>query len=416
MSTLAALWPGTHTRELFPMFDACQISSLNTALSTTFLGAGRPPFKSIQVSCEAVKPSDVPTHLPSGNNAHPPWEQGLAFSKDVTKTLFSPVLGLSEFKHRSTSKVTVVGVGNVGMACAQTILTGGMVEEIALVDVNADKLRGEMLDLQHAAAFLPRCRILADTDYSVTAGSDLCIVTAGARQREGETRLSLVGRNVNLLKTIIPQLVKHSPNAILLLIANPVDILSWAAWKISGLPHSRVIGSGTKLDSSRFRFLVADALDVNIHNVHGYIVGEHGDSSVPLWSSVSVGGVPVLSHLKEKGVKFNDDILDQLHEKVVQGAYEVIRLKGYTSWAIGYSVASLASSILRNERHLQPVSVLAKGLCGIEREVYLSLPAVVGREGIISVVNTPLSDQESSRLLKSANTLWEIQESVNLEL
>lgn len=312
------------------------------------------------------------------------------------------------------TKVTVVGVGNVGMACAQTILAAALVEEIALVDVQADKLRGEMLDLQHAAAFVPHSKIVSGTDYAVTAGSDLCIVTAGARQHPGESRLSLTARNVNLLKSIVPELVKHSPGTILLMISNPVDILTWAAWKLSGLPCHRVIGSGTNLDSSRFRFLIADALDVNAQNVHGHIIGEHGDSSVPLWSSVIVGGVPLLRCLRERGADISGGSLSEIHGKVVQGAYEVIGLKGYTSWAVGFSVSSLAATILRNQRHVQPISVLAQGRHGVEHEVFLSLPSVLAREGVVSVANLLLTSEEERQLQASADALWEIQKDLNI--
>lgn len=165
------------------------------------------------------------------------------------------------------TKVTVVGAGNVGMAIAQTILTQDLADELALVDAKPDKLRGEMLDLQHAAAFLPRTRILSSPDYTVSAGSDLCIVTAGARQNPGESRLSLLHRNVALFSAIVPALADHSPDATLLIVSNPVDILTYVAWKLSGFPSNRVIGSGTNLDSSRFRFLIADHLDVNAQDV-----------------------------------------------------------------------------------------------------------------------------------------------------
>ena len=164
-------------------------------------------------------------------------------------------------------KISIIGTGNVGMAIAQTLLTQDLADELALVDALPDKLRGEMLDLQHAAAFLPRTKIVASTDYSVTVASDLCIVTAGARQISGESRLNLLQRNVNLFKKIIPPLVKFSPDAILMIVSNPVDILTYIAWKLSGFPSNRVIGSGTNLDSSRFRFLIADHLDVNAQDV-----------------------------------------------------------------------------------------------------------------------------------------------------
>lgn len=315
---------------------------------------------------------------------------------------------------RTSSKITVVGVGNVGMACAQTCLTQELVSDLALVDVQADKLRGEMLDLQHAAAFLARAKIVADTDYKVTAGSDICIVTAGARQREGETRLSLVDRNVSLFKNIIPKLVEHSPETILLIVSNPVDILTYASWKLSGLPPNRVIGTGTNLDSSRLRFLVAHQFDVNAHNINGYMIGEHGDSSVPLWSSLTVANVPVLNLRDKKGVRYTKETLKGFHQAVVGSAYEVIKLKGYTSWAIGYSVASLVKSLLRDQRQIHPVSVLAKGFYGIQEDVYISLPTQLGRAGVLGVANVHLADDEVEQLQNSAKTIWETQKKLEI--
>lgn len=315
---------------------------------------------------------------------------------------------------KNTAKVTVVGVGNVGMACAQTCLTEDLLNELALVDIQADKLRGEMLDLQHAAAFLPRVKIVADTDYGITAGSDICIVTAGARQREGETRLSLLDRNVALFRKIIPELLRYSPETILLIVANPVDILTYISWQLSGLPPNRVIGTGTNLDSSRLRFLIADKFDVNAQNIHGYMVGEHGDSSVPLWSSLTVANVPVLNLRDKKGIRYTKETLEEFHKAVVSSAYEVIKLKGYTSWAIGYSVASLVKSLLRDQRRIHPVSVLAKGFYGIEQEVYLSLPAQLGRAGVLGVANLPLVDDEIQQLQQSAKTIWETQSKLQI--
>ncbi|KAL3360298.1 hypothetical protein AABB24_013636 [Solanum stoloniferum] len=308
------------------------------------------------------------------------------------------------------TKISVIGVGNVGMAIAQTILTQDLVDELALVDTNSDKLRGEMLDLQHAAAFLPRTKIVASVDYTVTAGSDLCIVTAGARQNPGESRLNLLQRNLAMYKSIVPELVKYSPECILLIVSNPVDILTYVAWKLSGFPVNRVIGSGTNLDSSRFRFLIADHLDVNAQDVQAYIVGEHGDSSVALWSSISVGGIPVLSFLERQQIAFEKDTLEKIHKQVVQSAYEVINLKGYTSWAIGYSVANLAFSIIRDQRRIHPVSILVKGLYGIDGgDVFLSLPAQLGRSGVLGVTNVHLTDEEIQQLRNSAETILEVQ-------
>ncbi|XP_010280033.1 PREDICTED: L-lactate dehydrogenase A chain isoform X2 [Phaethon lepturus] len=189
------------------------------------------------------------------------------------------------------NKISVVGVGAVGMACAISILMKDLADELALVDVVEDKLRGEMLDLQHGSLFLRTPKIVSGKDYSVTAHSKLVIVTAGARQQEGESRLNLVQRNVNIFKFIIPNVVKYSPDCKLLIVSNPVDILTYVAWKISGFPKHRVIGSGCNLDSARFRHLMGERLGIHPLSCHGWIVGEHGDSSVPVWSGVNVAGV-----------------------------------------------------------------------------------------------------------------------------
>ncbi|XP_054810641.1 L-lactate dehydrogenase B-like [Prosopis cineraria] len=331
---------------------------------------------------------------------------------DLSQAFFKSILNTAPpSPTKRHTKISVVGAGNVGMAIAQTILTQDITDELVLVDAVPDKLRGEMLDLQHAAAFLPRTKIHASTDYSVTVGSDLCIVTAGARQSEGESRLNLLQRNLAMFKSIIPPLARYSPSSVLLIVSNPVDVLTYIAWKLSGFPSNRVIGSGTNLDSSRFRFLMADHLDVNTQDVQAYIVGEHGDSSVALWSSISIGGVPVLSFLEKQQIEYEKETLENIHKQVVESAYEVIRLKGYTCWAIGYSVASLARTILRDQRKIHPVSVLANGFHGIDDEgqVFLSLPAQLGRGGIMGVADVHLTEEEAKRLRDSARTILDVQ-------
>ncbi|XP_027183099.1 L-lactate dehydrogenase B-like [Coffea eugenioides] len=336
---------------------------------------------------------------------------------DISKAFFKPILNSAPpSPTKRHTKISVIGAGNVGMAIAQTILTQDLADELALVDAQPDKLRGEMLDLQHAAAFLPRTKIHASLDYSITAGSDLCIVTAGARQIPGESRLNLIQRNLVLFKNIIPPLAKYSPDSILLIVSNPVDALTYVAWKLSGFHPNRVIGSGTNLDSSRFRFLLADHLDVNAQDVQAYIVGEHGDSSVALWSSITVGGVPVLSYLDRQKIAYEKETLENIRKEVVESAYEVIDLKGYTSWAIGYSVANLARSLLRDQRRIHPVSVLATGLFGIDGgHVFLSLPAQLGRTGVMGVANVELTDYEARQLRNSATTILEVQSQLDIE-
>ncbi|XP_055385611.1 L-lactate dehydrogenase isoform X1 [Condylostylus longicornis] len=307
------------------------------------------------------------------------------------------------------NKITVVGIGQVGMACAFSILTQNVSNDVCLIDVCADKLKGEMMDLQHGSNFLRNPKISAGTDYSLTAGSRICIVTAGVRQKEGESRLSLVQRNADILKGIIPQLVEFSPDTILLMVSNPVDVMTYVAWKLSGLPKNRVIGSGTNLDSSRFRFLMSQRLGVAPTSCHGWIIGEHGDSSVPVWSGVNIAGVRLRELNSEIGTNHDDEHWNELHAQVVSSAYEVIKLKGYTSWAIGLSIAALASDILRNTNKVAAVSTSVMGEHGIEKDVFLSLPCVLNSNGVTSIVKQILTQSETEQLRKSADLMAEVQ-------
>ncbi|XP_073506036.1 L-lactate dehydrogenase B chain [Phyllobates terribilis] len=307
------------------------------------------------------------------------------------------------------NKITVVGVGQVGMACAISILQKDLADELALVDILEDKLRGEMLDLQHGSLFLKTPTIVADKDYSVTANSRIVVVTGGVRQQEGESRLNLVQRNVNVFKFIIPQVVKYSPDATIIVVSNPVDIMTYVTWKLSGLPQNRVIGSGTNLDSARFRYLISQKLGVHASSCHGYVLGEHGDSSVPVWSGVNVAGVALQSLNPDIGTEKDCENWKDVHKQVVDSAYEVIRLKGYTNWAIGMSVADLSESITKNLSRVHPVSTMVKNFYGINDEVFLSLPCVLNGQGLVEVVNQKLRDDEVAQLKKSADTLWSIQ-------
>ncbi|XP_014480194.1 PREDICTED: L-lactate dehydrogenase-like [Dinoponera quadriceps] len=327
----------------------------------------------------------------------------MAMLKDqLLSTVTEPVL-------IGRNKITVVGVGQVGMACAFSILTNNVSSDVVLIDVMADKLKGEMMDLQHGSAFLKNAKINASTDYAATANSSICIVTAGARQREGETRLDLVQRNTDIFKGIIPQLVKYSPNTILLIVSNPVDILTYVAWKLSGLPKNRVIGSGTNLDSARFRFLLSQKLNVAPTSCHGWIIGEHGDTSVPVWSGVNVAGVRFRDLYENVGTDKDKEHWGDLHKQVVQSAYEVIKLKGYTSWAIGLSVSHLASAMLRNSNQVHAVSTLVTGHHRINEEVFLSLPCTLGEDGVTHIVQQKLTDEELALLQKSSITMHEVQ-------
>lgn len=335
----------------------------------------------------------------------------MADTNSLHAKLFKTVV---QDEERVGTKITVVGVGAVGMACAFSILTQNVAQNVAIVDIMADKLKGEMMDLQHGSYFMRNAKVEASTNYDITAGSNICVVTAGARQQEGETRLSLVQRNVNILKGIIPQLVQHSPNTILMIVSNPVDILTHVAWKISGLPQNRVIGSGTNLDSLRFRFLLSQQLKVAVESVHGWIIGEHGDSSVPLWSGVNVAGVTISDIDTSFGTPESEAKYSEIHRQVVSSAYDIIKLKGSTSWAIGLSVSQLCTTILHHNSRVHCVTTLAKGLHDINDEIFLSLPCVLGRNGIHSVVKQKLKDDERAKLQKSAKTMKEVMDGIKL--
>ncbi|XP_059130016.1 L-lactate dehydrogenase C chain-like [Peromyscus eremicus] len=324
------------------------------------------------------------------------------------------IQNLTEEDKTSRCKITVVGVGNVGMACAISILLKDLADELALIDADADKLKGETLDLLHGSLFFNTPKITYGKDYSVTANSKLVIVTAGARQKVGETRLDLVQRNVVIMKSIIPSIVQNSPDCKILIVSNPVDILTYVVWKISGLPPTRVIGSGCNLDSARFRYLIGEKLGVHPASCHGWVLGEHGDSSVPLWSGVNVAGIPLKSLNPALGTDSDKEGWKQIHKQVVESGYEVLRLKGYTSWAIGLSVMNLAESMLKNLRKVHPVSTLVKGLYGIKEEIFLSVPCILGRNGITDIVKVNLNPDEEDLLRKSAETLWNVQKDLEI--
>lgn len=315
------------------------------------------------------------------------------------------MLNVTDPAPSSSHKVTIAGCGMVGMACAFSILAQNVSGEICLIDQNGDKVKGEMMDIQHGSAFLKSAKISADTDFAVSANSKVIIVTAGARQKEGETRLSLLQRNLDIYKNLIPPLCKLSPKAILLIVSNPVDILTYFAWKLSGFPQHRVIGSGTNLDTSRFRFLLSQRLGIAVESCYGWILGEHGDSSVAVWSGVNVAGVQLRDINPSIGTETDPDQWRCVHAEVIRSAYDVIKLKGYTSWAIGLSISDLVSTILRNKNAIHCISINAKGMYDIDTESYLSLPCVLGENGLIAIVKQQLTDDEQSKLRSSAKVM-----------
>uniref|UniRef100_A0A4X2K2N0 L-lactate dehydrogenase A chain n=1 Tax=Vombatus ursinus TaxID=29139 RepID=A0A4X2K2N0_VOMUR len=296
------------------------------------------------------------------------------------------------------NKITVVGVDAVGMACAISILVKDLADELALVDVIEDKLKGEMMGFQYGSLFLKMSKIVSGKDYSVTANSELVVVMAGTHQQKGESHLNLVWHNVNIFKFIIHNIVQHGPNCKLFIVSNPVDILTYVAWKLSGFPKNRVIGSGHKLDSAFFCYLMGEGLGVHSSSCHGWVLGKHGDSCVPVWSGVYVADVSLKNVYPALGTDADLENWKDVHKQVVESAYEVIKLKGYTSWVIGLFGADLAESIMKNLRRVHPVSTMIKGIYGINED-----------NGISDVVKVNLNLEEEGHLKKSSDTLWGIQ-------
>lgn len=309
-------------------------------------------------------------------------------------------------------KIAVIGAGAVGACAAYAMMISGTASEIVLVDVNRHKAEGEAMDLMHGAPFVRPVTVTAG-DYADCAGADLVVITAGAAQRPGETRLELVKRNTDIFGSIVPQITQAAPDAILLVVANPVDILTYVTMKISGLGPQRVLGSGTVLDTARMRALVGQHVQVDARSVHAYVIGEHGDSEVLLWSQATVAGLPLAEFARQRGVRYDDTVRAAIEHSVRHAAYEIIERKGATYYAIGLGVRNVAEAILRDHNTILPVSTLMTGQFGIN-DICLSLPAVVDRGGVEVVLEPTMADAELAALQRSAMVLREVAQSVGL--
>ena len=311
------------------------------------------------------------------------------------------------------TKVAVVGAGSVGATLAYACLVRGVGRTIALYDLNADKTRAEVLDLNHGLQFVPQATVMGSDDIEVCRGADLVVITAGAKQKPGQTRLELAEANVALSRALVPRLLDVAPDAILLLVTNPVDVVTYAALRYSGLGPQRVFGSGTVLDSSRLRLLVAEHCGVAVQSVHAYIAGEHGDSEIPLWSSASIGSVPLLAWDVPGRPPLDAATRDEIVRRVIGSAGEIIRGKGATNYAVGLAAARIIEAVLYDQRQVLPVSSLLDGQAGI-RDVCLSLPSVVDRLGVDIVLPGPLSAEEAEGLRRSADTVRGVIKSLGL--
>ena len=300
-------------------------------------------------------------------------------------------------------KCGVVGVGFVGACCAYTLAVSGLFSEIVLVDVNRQKAESEAADINHGVSFAKPCHVGAG-DYSDLSGCGLVILAAGANQRPGETRVALLGRNRTILSAVVGQVVQAACDAVLLVVSNPVDVLTCMAQRLSGLPAGRVIGSGTVLDTARLKYLLGQRLGVDGRNVHAFIIGEHGDSELAVWSSANISGVDLDDYCRITGIDDPAAVLRGIYESVRGAAYPIIEGKGATYYGIAMAVRRIAEAIVRDERSVLPVSSLITSHYGVDG-VCLGVPSIVGRGGVQAVLDIPLAPEELAQLQRSARKM-----------
>lgn len=315
-------------------------------------------------------------------------------------------------KDKNIRKVVIVGTGFVGSTTAYTLMLSGLVSEIVLIDINAGKAEGEAMDMNHGMAFVKPLKIYSGS-YKDCKDADIVIISGGAGQKPGETRIDLVRKNAAIFKEMIGNIVKYNTECILLVVTNPVDILTYVTYKLSGFPKNRVIGSGTVLDTARLKFMVGEHMGIDPRNVHAFIIGEHGDTEVPTWSLASIAGVPMEAYC-DCGNSESDNIVCNRHsfqektfDKVKHAAYEIIDRKGATYYAVALAVRRIVEAIVRNENAILTVSSLLEGEYGLE-DICLGVPTQVNGDGIARIIRVPLSDGEMRLLHQSADSLKQI--------
>lgn len=311
-----------------------------------------------------------------------------------------------------TNKISIIGAGFVGSTTAFALMNHNLASEIVIVDINKEKAEGEALDLYQGSVFVSPVRIKAG-EYEDTQGSDIVIITAGLAQKPGETRLHLVNRNIEIYKQMIPEIVKYNPDAVLLVVSNPVDILAQVTYELSGFPPNRVIGSGTVLDSARFKSALASRFEVDARDIQANIIGEHGDSEIATWSLTTIAGLTIQQYCENHGIEFNAEMAKQITEDVKTAAYQIIDKKGYTNYAVALAVTRITQAILRDENSILTVSTLLDGAYDIEG-VYTSVPTIVGRTGSKQNVEVPYSSNEVKALQESAELLKDILKNSDL--
>lgn len=308
-------------------------------------------------------------------------------------------------------KVSIIGAGFVGSTTAFSLMMSSVVSEIVLVDVNISKAEGEVMDLNHGMPFTGPVKISVGS-YEDCKNSDIIVITAGANQKPGETRIDLVKKNTDIFKGIIPEIVKYSPDSIILVVTNPVDILTYVTYKLSGFPKNKVIGSGTVLDSARFRYLLGEHVKIDPRNIHAYIIGEHGDTEVAAWSMTNIAGMSMEAYCQKCG-NCGGRSRQDIFEEVRHAAYKIIERKGATYYAVAVSVRRIVEAILRDENSILTISSLMEGQYGLTN-VYLSLPSIVNSKGLDKVLCVDLKKDEEEAFVKSGNSLIEVIKTLDI--
>ncbi len=309
---------------------------------------------------------------------------------------------------RPVSTVAIVGAGAVGATLAYATLVRGAARRVVLFDINKAKVEAEAADIGHGIEFISQATIEGSDDIEICRDADLVVFTAGAKQDPGQSRMELASKTVGLVKKVLPTLVDIAPDAIHMMVTNPVDVVTYAAQKITGLPTNQIFGSGTVLDSSRLRFLIAKECGVAVQNVHAYVLGEHGDSEVPMWTSASIGGVPLLEWLgKNRAPLFTDMVRERIGHETVHAAYKIIEGKGATNYAVGLAVTRIIEAVLRNEHRVLPISTrIEDDFLGIS-DVCLSMPTIVDARGAGERLGIPMSQHEMGQLQSSSQHIRE---------
>lgn len=309
-------------------------------------------------------------------------------------------------------KAAIVGCGMVGASIAFRFLQQGLFSHLVLLDVNRDRAEGEAMDLRDGLPYGAAMEITAG-NYDDIADCALIVITAGANQKPGESRLDLIGRNAQILRGVMAEITARDFRGILLVVSNPVDVLTYTAWKLSGYPRQRVLGSGTVLDTGRFKQLLGAELGVDSRNIHAFIIGEHGDSELAVWSEANVSGLDLEDFCRIRGKELDRKNMDRLYQDVRDSAYQIIQRKGATYYGIAMAVGRIAQCIVKDEHSVLPVSVVPDGQYGLTG-LALSIPSIVGRNGLEDILEIPLSSSETHALNQSAQQMREVISSLKL--